>query len=319
MTWGWFWRRLVSLGAVLLLVSIATYLLVDLLPGSPASSVLGPAATPEAIAVVEQDLNLDRPLPVRYAIWAGRAVRGDLGVSYISGEVVSVSLRERLPVSLELLLLTQLVATALAVPAALTSARHQDTRRDRLLSSGSFVALALPQFALGIALLIVFAQKLKWFPVADYQRLTDDPIGNIHSLVLPVVTLAVPLAAIYYRVLRTDLTQTLRSDHITFARAMGFSERRILLGRALRPSSLTLVSVVGLNTAFLLGGAVIIENLFSLPGLGRFALESVVVRDLPKIQGATLVIAIVYVVANLLVDVSLALLDPRVRLARGAT
>ena len=319
MTWGWLWRRLVSLAVVLLAVSMATYLLFELLPGRTSTAILGPGATPEALATVERDLRLDEPLPMRFGIWLGRAVQGDLGVSYRTGEVVTVTLRDRIPTSLELLVLTQLTAVGVAGIAALVSARREGSRVDRVLSALSFVAIALPQFAFGIVLLIVFAQKLDWFPVAQYSRFSDGPADNLRALVLPVVTLALPLAGIYYRVLRTDLLQTLRSDHITFARAMGMSPRRVLVGRALRPSSLTLISVIGINTAFLLGGAVIVERLFSLPGLGQLITVSVASRDIVMVQGATLSIALVYVVVNLVVDVMLTVLDPRVRLVRSAS
>jgi peptide/nickel transport system permease protein len=318
MSWGWLWRRLVALVAVLLFVSVAVYLLFDALPGSTAGAILGPGATPETIEIVEEDLNLNDPLPQRYATWASRAVQGDLGVSYRTGEVVSSVIADRLPTSLELLLLSQLTAVLLAGSAALVSVRREGGAVDRALSTTSFVALALPQFGFGIVLLVVFAQKLDWFPVAQYTRFTDGPLDNLRALVLPVATLSLPLAGIYYRVLRTDLLQTLRSDHITFARAMGLSEGRVILRRALRPSTLTLVSVIGLNTAFLLGGAVVVERLFSLPGLGQLITLSVQTRDIVMVQGATLAVALIYVIINLLVDVALTWLDPRVALARSA-
>lgn len=318
MNWSWLWRRAVSLAVVLVLVSMVTYLMVDLLPGDPATAVLGQGATPETIEIVRQDLSLDDPLPVRYGVWLGRAVQGDLGVSYRTGEVITVALRQRLGTSVELLVLTQLAAILLAVPTALAAARRERGRLDRALSNGAFVAVAMPQFALGIALLVIFAQRLEWFPVSQYVPLGEGVVDNLHAMVLPVLTLSLPLAGIYYRVLRTDLMQTLRSDHITFARAMGLSSRRVLLGRALRPSSLTLVSVIGLNTAFLLGGAAIVERLFSLPGLGAFMTEAVLTQDVVKVQGAALVIALVYVIINLGVDLLLTVFDPRIRLARRA-
>lgn len=318
MNWNWLWRRFVSLGIVLVLVSMVTYLMIDLLPGDPAASVLGQGATPETLEIVRQDLSLDDPLPVRYGVWLGRALQGDLGVSYRTGEVITVALRQRIGTSLELLVLTQALAVLLAVPSALLAARRERGRLDRALSNGAFFAVAMPQFALGIALLVIFAQRLGWFPVSRYTTFGEDPGANLHAMVLPVVTLALPLAGIYYRVLRTDLMQTLRSDHINFARAMGLSRRRVLLGRSLRPSSLTLVSVIGLNTAFLLGGAAIVERLFSLPGLGAFMTEAVLTQDVVKVQGAVLLVAIVYVVINLLVDLLLTLFDPRIRLARRA-
>ncbi len=314
----WLTQRLGSVLIVVFIVCLATYLLLDLLPGSTAITLLGDSATPEKIAIVERDLGLDQPFVERFGTWLSRAAQGDLGVSYQTGEIVSVSLRQRVPTSLELLALTQITAIGIALSTALVSARRENGRTDRLLSTGSFFALALPQFAFGIILLIVFAQKLKWFPVADYRTFGDSPLGNLRALTLPVLTLAIPLSGIYYRVLRSDLVQTLRSDHITFARAMGLSSRRVLLGRALRPSSMTLISVVGQNTAYLLGSSVIAEGLFSVPGLGQFLTRAIQTRDVVKVQGAMLTVALVYVIVNLVADVALALLDPRVRLAGRA-
>ncbi len=289
MSASWLWRRLVSLGVVLLLVSLVTYLLIDFLPGDPAIAVLGQSATPESIADRAPGPLARRPAAgaLRRLARAGAAGRSRRVVPHRRGD--HGGLRQRLGTSLELLALTQLAAILLSVPAALLAARRERAVLDRVLSNGAFVAVAMPQFAFGIALLVVFAQKLEWFPVAHYVRSARTSFDNLHALVLPVLTLAVPLAGIYYRVLRTDLMQTLRSDHITFARAMGLSPRRVLLGRALRPSSLTLVSVIGLNTAFLLGGAAIVERLFSAcPGLGAFMTEGVLTQDVVKVQGAAL-------------------------------
>lgn len=314
----WLLQRLGSVLIVVLIVCLATYALLDALPGSTAITLVGTDATPEQVAIVEQDLGLDQPFPQRFGVWLARAARGDLGLSYQTGEIVSVSLRQRVPTSLGLLALTQITAISIALVTALASARRENGRLDRALSTGSFFALALPQFAFGIILLIVFAQKLKWFPVADYRQFSDSPIGNLRALTLPVLTLAIPLSGIYYRVLRSDLMQTLRSDHITFARAMGLSARRVLLGRALRPSSLTIISVIGQNTGYLLGSSVIAEGLFSVPGLGQFLTRAIQTRDVVKVQGAVLTIALVYVLVNLAADVALALLDPRVRLERRA-
>jgi peptide/nickel transport system permease protein len=319
MTWSWLWRRLISLLIVLLVVSFLTYLMLDALPGNTATAILGPGATPDSIHQVEKDLELDRPLPVRYGVWLGRAVHGDLGVSYQTGEVVTVAIRSRLSTSLELLLLSQLLAIGIAVPGAMASAKRENSRFDRALSGASFGMIAIPQFAFGILLLTLFAQKLRWFPVSDYASFSQDPLQNLHAMVLPTITLGLPLAGIYYRVLRTDMVQTLRSDHILFARAMGLSERRVLMGRTLRPSSLTLLSVIGLNTAFLLGGAVIVESLFSLPGIGSFLFRAVFSRDFVKVQGAVLIIGLFYVLVNLTVDILLSVLDPRVRLSQSAT
>ena len=317
--WGTVWRRLLSLLVVLVAISFLTFLVLDLLPGSTAEAVLGPAATPENIERVRADLGLDQPFFERYATWLGRAVRGDFGVTYPDGRVVSVVLREGIPASLELLLLVELFAVGTALPLALAAARREGSRLDRLLSTGSFGALALPQLAFGIVLLTVFAQQLRWFPASEYTHLTDSVWRNLRSLVLPTLTLGIPLAGLYFRVLRNDVLGTLRSDHITFARAMGFSQRRLLWRRVLRPSSLTLVSVVGLNTAALLGGVAVVEQLYGVPGLGRTLIGSVLTRQVTLVQGAVLVIALVFVLSNLLVDITLSLLDPRIRLHGSAT
>jgi peptide/nickel transport system permease protein len=318
MDWGWWWRRLASAVLVLFIVTFLTFLIIDLLPGRTENAILGPAASPAAVEQVRDDLNLDEPLLSRYGTWLRRAISGDLGVTYPDGRVVSVVLREGLPASVELLFLTQIVAVGFALPSALVAGRREGGRLDRTLSSMSFIAVALPQLALGIMLLTVFAQKLNWFPASEYTHISDGLFENIRSLTLPTITLAIPLAGIYYRVLRTDVVTTLRSDHIAFARAMGLSSRRVLWRRALRPSSLTLVSVVGLNTALLLGGVAIVESIYSIPGIGGTLVRSVLTRQVTLVQGTVLVIAVVYVVSSLLVDVTLMWLDPRVRLSGRA-
>jgi peptide/nickel transport system permease protein len=312
------WRRLVSLAVVMFLVTLLTFWIMELLPGSTAEAVLGPSATPENIQRVREDLHLDDSFVSRYTTWLGRAVRGDLGVTYPDGRVVSVVLREGLPASMEILVLTQLFAIGVALPAAMAAARREGSRLDRNLSSGSFVALAMPQLAFGIVLLTVFAQKLRWFPASEYTHLTESVGGNLRAMVLPVLTLGLPFAGVYFRVLRADIVNTLRSDHIAFARGMGLSSSRIMWRRALRPSSLTLISVAGLNTALLLGGVAIVENIYGVPGLGRTLIISVLSRQITLVQGCVLVIAVFYVLMNLLVDVALTVLDPRVRLERAA-
>jgi len=318
MTWSWLWRRLVSLLLVLWIVSFLTYGLLELMPGSGAEAVLGPSATPEAIEQVRQDLHLDDPFLVRYGRWLGRAVQGDLGVTYPDGRVVSVVLRESLPTTIELVILSQLFAIGLALPTSMAAARREGSRVDRAMSAGSFVAIALPQLVLGIVLLTIFAQRLRWFPASEYTHLTESVGGNLRSMVLPVITLSLPLAGIYFRVLRNDLVTTLRSDHIFFARGMGLSARQVLWRRALRPSSMTLVSVMGLNIAALLGGVVIAEQIYGLPGLGRLLVGGVLTRQVTLVQGAVMFVAVVYLVANLVVDIALMALDPRVRLEKAA-
>jgi peptide/nickel transport system permease protein len=310
----WFVRRLLSLGAVLLIVTFGTFALMALLPGDPAVAILGPgAATPENIAIVRSDLGLDKPLPVRYVQWMGRAAQGDLGVSYRTGEVVAKAVRQRIAVSLELAVLAQTLALLIAVPSGVWAGYRANRPFDRTASAGAFGLVAMPQFVMGIILIAVFGVWLKWFPIADYVPLSESVIGNLKSMVLPAFTLALPLAGLYTRVLRADVALTAQSEHVMLARASGLPTRRIIGHHILRGSSLGLLTVIGLNVSFLLGGAVIVERLFSLPGIGRLLLESVVTHDFVMVQGCVLIVALTYVVVNIIIDVLLRVLDPRLR------
>jgi peptide/nickel transport system permease protein len=309
----WLVQRLLSLVAVLFLVSFGTFALLSLLPGDVALSVAGPSATPEQLAIVRQDLNLDEPIVMRYVDWLGNVVRGDLGVSYRTGEVVSVALRQRLPVSLELIFLTQVIAAAIAIPAGLWSGSKENRFSDRAVSAGAFGLVAMPQFVMGLVLITVFGVWLGWFSIADYVPLSESVLGNLRSMVLPAFTLALPLTGIYIRILRADVVVTMQANHVAMAQASGLPMRRILTHHVLRSSSLTLLTVIGLNMGALLGGTIIVERLFSLPGLGRLLFDSILTRDFVMVQGCVLVIAVMYVVVNLIVDVLLRVLDPRLR------
>lgn len=312
-------QRFLQMAAVLLLVAAGTFFLLDLMPGSPAIAILGTSATPEGIAKVEAELGLDKPSVERFLTWGTNAARGDLGVSYRDGENVAQAIRQRFPTSFEILILTQLLALSIAVPAALFAAARPGKRRDRALTTTSFALIAIPQFVMALTLLIIFAKQLQWFPAADFVPLNEGIFRNLRSLVLPVLSLGFPLSGIYFQVLRNDLVITMSSDHIMRTRASGFSERIILLKYALRSSSLTLLAVVGLNTAGLLGGVLIIEQIYSLPGLGRFLFDAATRRDIVKVEGAVLVIAVTYVIVNLIVDMLLRVFDPRVRAASIGT
>lgn len=311
--------RVAQMLLVLALVTTGTFFLLNLLPGDPAAAILGQSATPEALIQMRKQLGIDRPVVSRFAEWIGNALRGDLGTSFRDGEKVTDAIRQRLPNSLEIMLLTQALALVVAIPGALLAAVRPGGRRDRALSRASFAMLATPEFVVALMLLIIFAKQLRWLPAADFVPLTEDPVRNLRALILPVCSLSIPLAGVYFRVLRNDLTQTLAADHIVRARASGLSERRILANHAFRSSSLTLVAVAGVNTAALLGGVVIVEQVYSIPGIGRFLLESATMRDFVKVQGAVLVVAITFVVATFLVDLLLQAIDPRVRAGARST
>lgn len=309
----WLAARAAMTVAVVVLVSVATFALLSALPGDPAVTILGPRATPANIEAVRHDLGLDRSPVARYLQWAGRAVRGDLGVSYQTNEPVAHSLRQRVPASLELLAAAQLLALAVAVPLAAIAALRVGRALDRLISTATFLGLAVPNFGVGLLLIAVFVIRLGWFDTFGYVPFSEDPAANLRGIVLPALTLALPLIAQYTRVLRNDLVATLGRNHVTQARANGVPSGVILLRHGLRQSLGTLLSVVGLNVPTLLGGAVVIESLFAVPGVGRLLFNAIVGRDYLVAQGAVLAIALAAVGTNLAMDLLVRLADPRLR------
>lgn len=311
-------RRLPSLLATLFAVSLLTFLMTSLLPGDPALQILGPEnATPEAIAAVRSDLGLDDPLPVRYLHWIGDALTGDFGRSYRTQEPVANAIIDRLPVTAEIGILAIVIALAIAIPVGMLSAYRAGTRTDKLISSTSFGLLAVPNFMVAIFLILVFAVWLGVLPATGWVNFTDDPVQNLRSALLPALSLAVAEMAVYTRLLRTDMIGTLQQDFVTMARVKGVSNRRILFRHALRPSSFSLMTVAGVQVGAIIGGSVVIETLFALPGVGRLLLEAVLVRDLLMVQGVALVIAVSYVVVNFTVDILYSYLDPRISHGRS--
>ena len=314
-------RRLPAILATLLVVSFLTFLLTSLLPGDPAVQILGPeaASDPESLAAVREDLRLDDPLLSRYGAWLSDVATGDLGRSYRTGQEVTEAIAERLPVTLEVGALAVGIALALAIPLGTLSAFRAGGRVDRAVTGASFGLLALPSFMVAILLIYIFAVTLGWLPATGWTRLTVDPIDNLRHAILPALALAAGEMAVYTRLLRADMITTLQQDSITMARAKGIPTSRILFRHALRPSSFSLMTVVGLQVATIIGGAVIVETLFALPGIGRLLVDSIVQRDLVMVQGVALVIAISFVVINFIVDLLYTLLDPRIRHGSAAT
>jgi peptide/nickel transport system permease protein len=314
-------RRLPAMVATLLIVSFLTFLLTSLLPGDPAVQILGAegASDPGALAAVREDLRLDDPVPVRYLDWLGDAVTGDLGRSYRTQQPVAEAIAERLPVTIEVGALAVVIALAAAIPLGTWSAFRAGGVSDRVITGTTFGVLAVPAFMMAIMLILVFAVTLQWLPATGWVRLTDDPLGNLRTAILPALSLALGELAVYTRLLRADMITTLQQDSITMARAKGIPTSRILFRHALRPSSFSLMTVVGLQVGAILGGAVIVETLFALPGIGRLLVDSISQRDLVMVQGVTLVIATSFVVINFVVDILYTLLDPRIRHGRAAT
>jgi len=307
-------KKLLTLVPVLLIVSLLTYLLLSLLPGDPALQVLGPgAASAESIAAVRADLGLDRPLPVRYANWLGSALSGDLGTSYITRQPVADALLDRLPVTLELMVLSLLIALVLAIPLGVFSAYWKGGRFDRSVTGATFGLLALPNFIFALILIFFFSVRFRLFPATGWSPISEGLLPNLRAAFLPALALAVSNVAVFTRLLRTDMIATLQEDHVLLARSKGLPTYRILFRHALRPSSFSLLTVAGLQVGALLSGAVIVEFIFALPGLGRLLLDSINSRDLLTVQGVVLVLAVSFVLINFVVDLLYSFLDPRIR------
>jgi peptide/nickel transport system permease protein len=309
-------KRLARLVLVFFVVTFFTFFLLDRAPGDPARVRAGLNATPEAIGQIREEMGLNDPLILRYISWLADAVRFDFGESVVTRGFSSWDLiREALPKTLELMILAEIMAIGIAVPLAIASARRPGGAIDKIASSTSFALLALPAFVLGIYLTFVFGVKLGWFPtiVDNLPGLNDDPLGNLHQMFLPALVLALNLVAVYLRLLRSDLINTLQQDYIMLAQARGLSDRRVMWRHALRPSSLNFTTAVGLNVAGLIGGAFIIEILFAINGMGRLAIQSVVLEDYAVVAAVVALLTVAYVTMNFLVDLLYVVLDPRIR------
>jgi peptide/nickel transport system permease protein len=313
---NWLARQLLRLAAVLFAVTLLTFLIVNILPGDIAIVILGNLATPEDIAGLRKDMGLDRPMLVRYFEWLGDALGGDLGRSYRNSEPVLQAIIDRLPVSLQLMVMAQIIALGIAVPAALLSVRKPGGLIDRISASAAFGFLAVPNFMLGIVLIYLFSVSFDLLPATGFTPMSESFWGNLESTILPAATLGLIEWTVLMRVLRSDLLTTLKEDFILLARAKGLPPWRVLLSHALRPSSFTLITVLGLNIGGLIGGAVIVEQIFALPGVGRLLLGGIFNRDLILVQGTVTFIATSFVIINFLVDMLYAVLDPRVRHVR---
>lgn len=312
-----FLNKLVTLVPTVFLVSLLTFLLTSLLPGDPALQILGTEPTAEAIAAVRADLGLDRPLPVRYLSYVADVAQGDFGRSYRTRQPVLEAIGERLPVTLQIGLSALVVSILLAVPLGVISAYRANGVADRTITTASFGLLAIPSFMTALLLLYVFAVYLGLFPATGWTRITDDLGKNLKGVVLPATALGIGQLAVYTRLLRSDMIATLQEDFVSMARAKGLPTWRILLRHALRPSSFSLLTIIGLQVGNLIGGAVIVEQFFALPGVGRLLFDSITQRDLVMVQGVVLFLSLATVLSNFVVDLLYSVLDPRIR--RGAS
>lgn len=308
-------RKFAILIPTVLAVSLLTFLLISLLPGDPAVQILGPqgASDPEAVETIRKELKLDKPLYEQYGHWLSNVVTGDLGRSRFRNQDVSDAIFERLPVTLEIGGLALVMALLLAIPFGIFSAYRSNSLPDKVITTGTFGLLAVPTFVMGLLLIYIFALQFDALPSSGWTRFSDDPVGNLKTAALPAMSLALAEFAVYSRLLRTDMIATLQQDFIMMAKAKGMPMWRILFRHALRPSSFSLLTVVGLQVGGLIGGSVIVEQIFALPGLGRLLYDSITQRDLIMVQGVVLFLAVSYVVVNFLVDLLYSVLDPRIR------
>ena len=309
---------IIRLFVVLFCVAALTFFLTALIPGDAALVTLGPEATQEQIDAFREAEGLNDPILLRFVSWLSDLLRGDLGQSIKYGESVSGLIGQRLPVTIQLALMAQVLALVVALPLAAFSAFKKGKSFDRVVSASSFVLLSMPNFIIGIALMYLLSIVLGWLPSSGFVPIGESFTENLKSMIMPTLAAAVGPIAVYTRVLRSDMALTLSENFILLARAQGVPPIRILFRYALRPSTLGLITLVGINFGVLLGGAVVVEQLFALPGLGSLLVGAVSSRDFAVVQGITLLIAFIYVILNFVVDRIYPLVDPRIRASNAS-
>lgn len=304
-------RRILITIPVLLAMSLLVFLIIRLVPGDPVRTMLGFRATDANVAELRHQLGLDQPLVSQYLSWLGKLLQGDLGQDIVSHAPLSELLAQRLPVTFELTGLAMLLAVVVGVPLGVRAATGGKWTR-RLTEGFVVFGVSVPDFWLGIMLVLVFAGTLMWLPPSGYVPFADDPLGNLRYMTLPVLTLAVGEAAYILRTTRGAVSAVLDRPFVTFLRAKGLSDRRILYGHVLRNAGPSIVTVIGIQVGVLLGGAIIIETLFALPGVGRLVVTGINQRNYPTVQVGVLAIATIFIVISLLTDLIVGWLDPRV-------
>jgi len=306
-------RRLLATIPVMAVVAVVVFSLLRLAAGDPAAIIAGDNATSQDVAAIRARLGLDRPLAEQFAIWVGRVVRGDFGESFFFKKQVSELILDRVEPTLALSVCTLVLTIALAVPLGVLAAWRRGSWIDRAVMGFSVLGFSVPVFVIGYVLIYVFAIELAWLPVQGYQRIGDGVGGFLERLVLPSITLAVVFVALIARITRASVLEVLNADHVRTARAKGLGELPVLLRHVLRNAAVPIVTVIGIGIAVLIGGVVVTESVYGIPGLGRLTVDAVLARDYPTVQAVILVFSVVYVLINLLVDLSYTVLDPRIR------
>jgi len=307
-------QRILQMIPVMVLASIISFSIIFLLPGDPALLILGDqlASNREVYEAKRHELGLDRPVPVQYLDWLSKTVRGDLGLSTRDRQPVTQGIIERVPVTLELTLLGMVLGLLIALPTGIISALKPGSKADIVGSLAAFGGIAIPHFWLGILLIYAMAVVLRVLPPSGYVPFSEDPVQNLTRMIMPAVTLGAGLAAVLMRQVRSSLLEVLHQDYMTTARAKGLGQRVVVLRHALKNGLIPVVTVIGLQIGILFGGAVITESIFSIPGIGRWAVDSITTRDFPVVQAVSLVMAIGVLLANLIADITYAYIDPRI-------
>ncbi|MGH2584000.1 MAG: ABC transporter permease [Dehalococcoidia bacterium] len=312
-------RRLLATVPVIILVTMLLFGLREATPGDPATVAVGQETElnreeyQETLRRMRERFDLDKPLPVQYVLWLGKALTGDLGRSYRSNQPVSEAILERLPVTLELGLASLLLSWVIAIPAGVIAAKNRNKAQDVAANFVGLLGLSMPNIWLAFVLILIFSVHLGWLPPSGYVPFSQDPIANIKSLILPAVTLGTAAAAGLMRLTRSSLLEVIGQDYMRTAQAKGLRSRAILWRHGMRNALIPVITVIGLELGGLLGGAFIMEQIFSLPGMGKLAVDAIYSRDYPIVQGVLLLATLMYLLANLIVDLTYGLLDPRIR------
>lgn len=306
-------RRLLALLPVALVVATVAFILIHLAPGDPASVIAGPDASRADVERIEKQLGLDAPMPVQLVRWFGRLVQGDLGQSIFLRKPVTEAILDRVEPTLLLTLFAIVISILIGVPAGVISARYHNTPTDQVLMVIALLGVSIPNFLLGLLFILFFSVWLGWFPVAGYSPLEYGWLKTLRSLVLPAFALGLVQSALIARIARSSMLDVLREQFITAGRAKGLGERSVIYKHALKNAMIPTVTIIGISFAILISGAVVVETVFNIPGLGRLIISAVLRRDYPVIQGVVLCIAGMYMLINLAVDLSYILFDPRVK------
>jgi peptide/nickel transport system permease protein len=306
-------RRGLATAPVLLIVAVIVFLLLRMTPGDPAAAIAGDAASVQDVERIRAQLGLNAPIASQFFGWLGHVLRGDLGYSYFYKMSVTELIGQRLEPTLSVAAVTVVLTVLIAVPLGVLAAARRGGPLDRFIMSASVLGFSVPVFVAGYLMIWLFSMQLGWLPSQGYNRIAAGVGPWLRNLVLPCVTLAVMYAALIARVTRAAVSEALTEDYVRTARAKGISERRMLIRHALANAAVPIATIIGLSVAGLIGGVVVTETIYAIPGLGQLTVDAVLSRDYPLIQGITLFFSLVYVVVNLLVDLSYLLLDPRIR------